>query len=172
MSELSRMIMSNINDEVLPNPFLLRMAMLLGVELQFAGVQGTMGSQIASSVPLWVVGYIQWTRRHTTVVIFKFLNFIKKIVRSVFSMSWFKNDSIIYIFWISASENENYRSISLRPMKLEGPEAFRPKINCPETDVFLFFWEVMGVERWGMHLVWVKSVFWFDFYVIFTWFFL
>ena len=49
--------MSNIN-EVLPNPFLLCMAMLLGVERQFAGVQGTMGSQIASSVPLWVVGYI------------------------------------------------------------------------------------------------------------------
>ena len=49
---------SNINDEVLPNPFLLRMAMLLGVERQFAGVQGTMGSQIASSAPLWVVGYI------------------------------------------------------------------------------------------------------------------
>ena len=49
---------SNINDEVLPNPFLLCMAMLLGVERQFAGVQGTMGSQIASSVPLWVVGYI------------------------------------------------------------------------------------------------------------------
>ena len=48
---------SNIN-EVLPNPFLLCMAMLLGVERQFAGVQGTMGSQIASSVPLWVVGYI------------------------------------------------------------------------------------------------------------------
>ena len=49
---------SNINDEVLPNPFLLCMAMLLGVERQFAGVQGTMGSQIASSAPLWVVGYI------------------------------------------------------------------------------------------------------------------
>ena len=49
---------SNINDEVLPNPFLLCMAILLGVERQFAGVQGTMGSQIASSVPLWVVGYI------------------------------------------------------------------------------------------------------------------
>ena len=47
----------NIN-EVLPNPFLLRMAMLLGVEQQFAGVQGTMGSQIVSSAPLWVVGYI------------------------------------------------------------------------------------------------------------------
>ena len=58
MNELSRMVMSNINDEVLPNPFLLCMAMLLGVERQFAGVQGTMGSQIASSVPLWVVGYI------------------------------------------------------------------------------------------------------------------
>ena len=49
---------SNINDEVLPNPFLLCMAILLGAERQFAGVQGTMGSQIASSVPLWVVGYI------------------------------------------------------------------------------------------------------------------
>ena len=49
---------SYINNEVQPNPFLLRMAMLLGVERQFAGVQGTMGSQIASSAPLWVVGYI------------------------------------------------------------------------------------------------------------------
>ena len=47
----------NIN-EVLPDSFLLCMAMLLGVERQFAGVQGTTGSQIASSVPLWVVGYI------------------------------------------------------------------------------------------------------------------
>ena len=50
--------MLNINDEVLPNPFLLCMAVLLGAERQFAGVQGTMGSQIAFSVPLWVVGYI------------------------------------------------------------------------------------------------------------------
>ena len=54
---------------------------------------------------------------------------------------------------------------------VEEAEAFRPKINCPKTDVFLFFWEVMGTERWEMHLVWVKSVFWFvkyvDFYVIF-----
>ena len=50
--------MLNINNEVLPNPFLLCMAILLGAERQFAGVQGTMGSQIASSVPLWVVGYI------------------------------------------------------------------------------------------------------------------
>ena len=53
---------SNIN-EVLPNPFLLRMAMLFSAEPQLAGVQqGTMGnriaSQIASPVPLWVVGYI------------------------------------------------------------------------------------------------------------------
>ena len=50
--------MLNINNEVLPNPFLLCMAILLGAERQFAGVQGTMGSQIASSIPLWVVGYI------------------------------------------------------------------------------------------------------------------
>ena len=50
--------MLNIDDGVLPNPFLLCMAILLGAERQFAGVQGTMGSQIASSVPLWVVGYI------------------------------------------------------------------------------------------------------------------
>ena len=50
--------MLNINNEVLPNPFLLCMAILLGAERQLSGVQGTMGSQIASSVPLWVVGYI------------------------------------------------------------------------------------------------------------------
>ena len=54
---------------------------------------------------------------------------------------------------------------------VEGPQAFRPKKICPKNDVFLFFWGLMGVERGGMDLVWVKSVFWFvkyvDFYVIF-----
>ena len=55
---------------------------------------------------------------------------------------------------------------------VEEPEAFRPKKRCPKNDVFFFvFWGLMGVERGGMNLVWVKSVFWFvkyvDFYVIF-----
>ena len=56
-------------------------------------------------------------------------------------------------------------------VRVEGPQAFRPKKRCPKNDVFLFFWGLMGVERGGMDLVWVKSVFWFvkyvDFYVIF-----
>ena len=60
---------------------------------------------------------------------------------------------------------------NLITLSVEGPEAFQPKINCPEINVELFCWGVMGVERWGMHLVSVKSVFWFDFYVIFTFFF-
>ena len=54
---------------------------------------------------------------------------------------------------------------------LEQPEAFRRKKRCPKNDVFLFFWGLMWVERGGMDLVWVKSVFWFvkyvDFYVIY-----
>ena len=54
---------------------------------------------------------------------------------------------------------------------VEGPQAFRPKKRCPKNDVFLFFWGLLRLERGGMDLVWVKSVFWFvkyvDFYVIF-----
>ena len=46
-------------------------------------------------------------------------------------------------------------------------EAFQPKKICPKYDDFLFFWGLMGVERGGMHLVWVKSVFWFVNYVVF-----
>ena len=51
---------------------------------------------------------------------------------------------------------------------LGATEAFRQKKNVPKM---MFFWGLMGVERGGMDLVWVKSVFWFvkyvDFYVIF-----
>ena len=58
-----------------------------------------------------------------------------------------------------------------RPIDIGATEAFRPQKKCPKNDVFLFFWGLMRVERGGMDLVWVKSVFWFvkyvDFYVIF-----
>ena len=54
---------------------------------------------------------------------------------------------------------------------VDAAEAFRPKKKCHKSAVFLFIWGLMSTERGGMHLVWVKMVFWFlkyvDFYVIF-----